>query len=692
FVALIASACQVALPIVPDQSEVCGDRRLGAREECDDGNQLSNDGCTELCELARCGDGFQRLDLGPEELGYERCDDGNERNDDDCVEGCVPARCGDGFVQLGVETCDLGDEGNDDNAACTADCVAARCGDGLLHRAEEACDDGNTDPTDNCVNCARPRCGDGHIWFGEERCDDGNDDNTDGCTNDCVPARCGDGYLRTEEGFDEVCDDGNENSWDDCTNACEPPRCGDGVVRLNLPIESPDYEECEPNEGSLCGDDCRFNFRLVSNTNFAQITGLERADIPRTRTLICYRPPSGEVWCWGRNEFNQLGNNPAQNDGFWVPMRAPVRVVTQDGQPLRSVRDLAVSADHGCAVTNDERIYCWGSWLFGQRGLDPVDGQMAPGFATEYTHSLTRPIRAIATSTFRVGGRGTTCVIDGNHATKCWGLLLRPYSNDHDRLSLVPLQAPYHSSMTPQTVPAMGDAYRIALSTDDLCVRQRTGTIRCRGVNELGALGRIALVRTNNPNFAITQTVSTWGEPVDLPSFEINAGCARQTDATVRCGGSTYGGLLGNDYLTNPNDEPIPVPNLGSVRQISMGYDHVCALLADGSLSCWGNNDYGVMGLGHRNGSPSCWANSSGSQNRLTEEDGEVYYRPGVKCFQRPTTGSIPDNTLYITSGISSLCGVTGDGRVWCRGMATSSGPDSDPQFEFNKWLVLPSP
>ena len=67
----------------------CGDGVLNRSVEmCDDGNEDDQDGCTQNCELALCGDGIQRLDLSPEEEGYEACDDGNLDNEDDCTDTC----------------------------------------------------------------------------------------------------------------------------------------------------------------------------------------------------------------------------------------------------------------------------------------------------------------------------------------------------------------------------------------------------------------------------------------------------------------------------------------------------------------------------------------------------------------------------------------------------------------------------
>jgi fibro-slime domain-containing protein len=161
----------------------CGDGILTDDEACDDGNQVSGDGCNgdcltvnpgfscanpgELCrQIARCGDGIV--------ADSEQCDDQNTDDGDGCS-----ARC---KVEFGKKC-----EGE------PSTCSDATCGDGIREGAE-ACDDGNTDPFDGCSSvCLREPdcegtsctsdCGDGLLI--NEECDDGNTTSGDGCSEDC---------------------------------------------------------------------------------------------------------------------------------------------------------------------------------------------------------------------------------------------------------------------------------------------------------------------------------------------------------------------------------------------------------------------------------------------------------------------------------------------------------------------------
>ncbi len=60
----------------------CGDGIKAPWEPCDLGEDNSDNGaCTEVCELAECGDGYLWQ-------GMEQCDDGNDNNGDGCSISC----------------------------------------------------------------------------------------------------------------------------------------------------------------------------------------------------------------------------------------------------------------------------------------------------------------------------------------------------------------------------------------------------------------------------------------------------------------------------------------------------------------------------------------------------------------------------------------------------------------------------
>lgn len=65
-----------------------GDGWRNPSEECDDGNQVDEDGCTNNCRIARCGDGILRRDQDLADPSTEECEPGLEPPAVRCSEDC----------------------------------------------------------------------------------------------------------------------------------------------------------------------------------------------------------------------------------------------------------------------------------------------------------------------------------------------------------------------------------------------------------------------------------------------------------------------------------------------------------------------------------------------------------------------------------------------------------------------------
>eukprot|EP01022_Parablepharisma_sp_SALTPOND_P014867 TRINITY_DN2069_c0_g1_i2.p2 TRINITY_DN2069_c0_g1~~TRINITY_DN2069_c0_g1_i2.p2 ORF type:complete len:578 (-),score=14.26 TRINITY_DN2069_c0_g1_i2:1851-3584(-) len=128
---------------------VCGNGILDPTEECDDGNNRDNDGCSatctieprwrcynspyntrSLCEQNECGDGF----INTEAPEYEVCDDGNWASEDGCTSDCRA-------IEKGWY---CGRPGQDCVHVCSNSKVDDIPGPPYnLYAYKEACDDGN---------------------------------------------------------------------------------------------------------------------------------------------------------------------------------------------------------------------------------------------------------------------------------------------------------------------------------------------------------------------------------------------------------------------------------------------------------------------------------------------------------------------------------------------------------------------
>lgn len=126
--------------------------------------------------------------------------------------------------------------------------------------------------------------------------------------------------------------------------------------------------------------------------------------------------------------------------------------------------------------------------------------------------------------------------------------------------------------------------------------------------------------------------------------------CARMSDGSVRCWGRNDLGQLGiaNDAGAGTTDKIPPVVDLAGVKQLSAAGRSTCALIDDGTVTCWGANDRGQLGAHPENPNPDF---TSHAPARVT--------LPG------------PASDVRLTS--SGACAVLVDGGAWCWGLNSGS-------------------
>jgi alpha-tubulin suppressor-like RCC1 family protein len=143
--------------------------------------------------------------------------------------------------------------------------------------------------------------------------------------------------------------------------------------------------------------------------------------------------------------------------------------------------------------------------------------------------------------------------------------------------------------LQPQQVTGFGAR---ATSASTNCAVDASGVLWCWGANDHGQLGN------GTTDFSATpERVAALGNSVRAVFGDGATHCAIVDDGTLYCWGSNDWGTVGDGTNT---DRPVPVqvPGLpGKVAQASV-YGSTCAVLsADGAVWCWGENTNALLGV-----------------------------------------------------------------------------------------------
>jgi alpha-tubulin suppressor-like RCC1 family protein len=96
------------------------------------------------------------------------------------------------------------------------------------------------------------------------------------------------------------------------------------------------------------------------------------------------------------------------------------------------------------------------------------------------------------------------------------------------------------------------------------------------------------------------------GRTVHGLSAGVGHTCALLDHYELKCWGQNGSGALGLEHRGPQGDDPgemvaLPVLNLGvgrSAKWVQAAGDYSCALLDNGAIKCWGQNQYGQLGQG----------------------------------------------------------------------------------------------
>jgi alpha-tubulin suppressor-like RCC1 family protein len=318
-----------------------------------------------------------------------------------------------------------------------------------------------------------------------------------------------------------------------------------------------------------------------------------------------------------------------------------------------------------CVVMDDGTVRCWGDNTYGQLGL----GCSSPSWNTPIT------VPGISGATRVFVGPSMTCALLAGGRVKCWG-------RDH----VAQLGAGYLAASVPWPIeiPGLADVVEVSMEDGTSCARLEDGRVMCWGNNDIGMAG---IGNYDTPVFVPRPVVGI--TTATRVAVGHRSACASLADGTGRCWGSTFGNGLGNTLgsTTTPN----PVFGLDTILEIaSTGFSR-CARLEGGTVRCWGTNYGGVLGIDEKMAENSATPASpiqgitgakaiAGSEHHMCA----IMSDDTVKCWGQNSSGQLGDGSVessaiavdalglddvtLITAGAQTTCALRGDHSVWCWG------------------------
>ena len=293
--------------------------------------------------------------------------------------------------------------------------------------------------------------------------------------------------------------------------------------------------------------------RVATDMRFASIYG--------TSANTCALTSAGALWCWGSNASGGSGVGVFGN-GTDQPSLVPVR-----GAPGLRLIDFDMDADVACGVAVDGRGYCWG------KGDDALGtGQLSASSSVPLELAGSRRWREIAV------GDDRRCAIADDWRVYCWA---EPHLDWWSWISVRPDAGPAN---TPLLVESVGRATNISSSWYNQCglSADGAGTAVCWGVAYTGlfpftapgpawlrlptSVRRIWTERTTGLLLDGQGAAWMWGEPPVCCDGFFSA-----VPAPIYPGGSwSDASIAGGLYLISARDSTVyeirsfPFPHAGS--------------------------------------------------------------------------------------------------------------------------------
>lgn len=313
---------------------------------------------------------------------------------------------------------------------------------------------------------------------------------------------------------------------------------------------------------------------------------------------------SGEVYCWGRNNYGQLG------DGTTTNRSKPVKVA--GALAGKTVTEVGGTSLASCAIA-EGKIYCWGYNAYGTVGKNTTTtNYTTPTIVATAADGVTNGLASTYTATVLTSGSRSTnmCAIADGKAY-CWG----PNKAGQIGNNTAPSSTIYKAPVAVYTGGVLSGKTITAISQDGysdvtgsptpppyahVCA-VASGAVYCWGENNSGQLGIGSSTDSQVPVAVSTSGVLSGKTIVDVVSG-LSHSCALSSLGKVYCWGLNSSGQIGDNTKTTRTTPVAVYEESGALQNatvaaIAGGANRGCAI-ANQKAYCWGLNSDGQIGDG----------------------------------------------------------------------------------------------
>jgi alpha-tubulin suppressor-like RCC1 family protein len=320
------------------------------------------------------------------------------------------------------------------------------------------------------------------------------------------------------------------------------------------------------------------------------VAGDPRFSMMDQGATVCAVDLLGRPYCWGASGSGVTGNGSVSGlDQCIEPFfSVSCHLRPQGVRTGEQFREVVNNGGITCGLTEGGQAHCWGVYQGGYLGAGVVPDGAAPlvqcsprfqgDFYFEDGRCATAPVAVEGKQLFRsiAAGAGQVCGTTEGGELLCWA---RPTDGDSVE------------RYRPTTVPGAPALTQLSGAGDLLCGVTATGAAYCWGA-VFGA------------EFFLQTEPTAVGTGIVFTSVTVGGqhACAATPGGTAYCWGVNHHGQLGDgttmDGMSEGTLEPVFVAGGHRFRSLAAGSDFTCGITFEGETYCWGANGSGQLGDG----------------------------------------------------------------------------------------------